>query len=143
MFLLLLRNNWKAIAIGVVALLLLFMYGYVQWLKKDVERAEKRASIAELSLAEQQSVNERNLSALEGMKKQHEADLLSIQESEKKAAARQKTVTIIKEKIIHVKPEDDAPTAPVLRDALNSLREATAPANQDSSGKGASSAIAP
>ena len=113
----------------IVALLVFFGYGKYQSMKRSIAEYKTmvvREKAINNSMQDKinnlKNINKANNEKLVEIKKQYESDLEAIKKKMKKDSTRIKVVTVIKDRIKHVKPKDDGPVAKVLMDTLSQIR---------------------
>lgn len=112
-----------ALGAGLAATVAVAAYFYIAHLRARAEQAELRASVAEDQRDKAIEVNAVNERAAREMKIAHEAELAAVSADRDAALRRANRVRTIREDVIRAPDSEDGPMAPVLRRALNGLRQ--------------------
>ena len=120
-----LLSNWRVLAAAAITATAVGVWLYVSHLKAELVAETTRAQQAETygDLAGQAA--DINAKAVEATKAGYERDLARLKTVYEDRIARQAQTTSILKVIDDAPDSDDGPVAPVLRRALDSLRDAT------------------
>lgn len=109
--------------------LVFFGYGKYQSMKRSIAEYKTQVVKEEAindnmrsKIDNLKSINEDNNKRFTEIKQQYKYNLEAIKKKINKDSVRVKTITIIKDRIRHIKPKDDGPVAKVLMDTLSQIR---------------------
>lgn len=117
---------YKTLILGITGLILVAsVYFYIGKLKDDLKDTQRAKIEAEKQVKDLQKLNEENLREFQALKDSYKATETALTEIKKITAERDKAISVLKERVRNVRPENEGTVAPVLRDTLASLRERT------------------
>lgn len=107
---------------GIIALLFTGIYFYYNDLISTIEEQEKTLEDKEFIISNMESALSFQSEEIDKMKIRHTKDLDILQSKHKEDLKRTKTITIIKEKIKFIRPEEDGNISKVLKSTLENLK---------------------
>lgn len=107
---------------GIIALSFTGIYFYYNDLISTIEEQEKTLEDKEFIISNMESALSFQSEEIDKMKIRHTKDLDILQSKHKEDLKRTKTITIIKEKIKFIRPEEDGNISKVLKSTLENLK---------------------
>ena len=107
---------------GIIALIFTGIYFYYNNLINTIKEQEKTLEDKEYIISNMESTLSFQSEEMDKMKIKHTKDLDILQSKHKEDLKRTKTITIIKEKIKFIRPEEDGNISNVLNNTIQSLR---------------------
>lgn len=107
---------------GIIALIFTGIYFYYNNLINTIKEQEKTLEDKEYIISNMESTLSFQSEEIDKMKIKHTKDLDILQSKHKEDLKRTKTITIIKEKIKFIRPEEDGNISKVLKSTLENLK---------------------
>jgi hypothetical protein len=126
-------SNWKLVAAGVAALVVVGFLAYVSWLSSSLDDERARSAVLRGAVEQADAVNRDNLVELDRIKAENERNAAAVANATRRAASRAKDIEKLKRDLENVKTSDCA-VDPRVRAALDGLRGNAAKPDENSDG---------
>lgn len=117
--------NKYTIGAAAIGICVLSLWLYISHIKSVSEELRKDKEALESQIILLDEINKHNIVELEKIKKHYDLTSKALTDIKQITAERDKTISILKERVRNVRPENEGSIAPVMRDTLDELRART------------------